>query len=34
MGKFLVIGGTGVMGTAAIQAVRKVYGKDAKIIAN
>ena len=34
MGKFLVIGGTGVMGTAAIQAVRKVFGKDAVIIAN
>ncbi len=34
MGKFLVIGGTGVMGTAAIQAVRKIHGKNAKIIAN
>lgn len=31
---FLVIGGTGVMGTAAIQAVRQTYGKDAKIVAN
>ena len=31
---FLVIGGTGVMGTAAIQAVRQTYGKDAKIISH
>lgn len=34
MGNFLVIGGTGVMGTAAIQAVRKAYGKSAFIAAN
>ena len=34
MGKFLVIGGTGVMGTAAIQAVRKVHGKNATVVAN
>lgn len=34
MGNFLVIGGTGVMGTAAIQAVRKVYGQEAMIVAN
>ena len=31
---FLVIGGTGVMGTAAIQAVRTHFGKDAIIVAN
>lgn len=34
MGKFLVIGGTGVMGTAAIQAIRATYGKEATIAAN
>jgi len=34
MGYFLVIGGTGVMGASAIKAVRKVYGKDAIIVAN
>lgn len=34
MGHFLVIGGTGVMGTAAIQAVRKVHGNSAIIVAN
>jgi len=34
MGNFLVIGGSGVMGTAAIQAVRKHFGTDSKIIAN
>ncbi len=34
MGHFLVIGGTGVMGTSAIQAVRKVFGKEAVIVAN
>tara|TARA_B100000686_G_scaffold354387_1_gene464353 strand:- start:2781 stop:3593 length:813 start_codon:yes stop_codon:yes gene_type:complete len=34
MGKFLIIGGSGVMGTAAIQAVRKVHGKNAFIIAS
>lgn len=34
MGVFLVIGGTGVMGTAAIEAVRNTYGDEAKIIAN
>jgi len=34
MGNFLVIGGTGVMGMAAIQAVRDTFGKDAHIIAN
>ena len=34
MGNFLVIGGSGVMGTAAINAVRKTFGSDAKIIAN
>ena len=31
---FLVIGGTGVMGTAAIRAVRTHFGKDAVIVAN
>ncbi len=31
---FLVVGGTGVMGTAAIQGVREVYGSDATIVAN
>ncbi len=34
MGNFLVIGGTGVMGSAAIQAVRKQYGSEARILAN
>jgi hypothetical protein len=34
MGYFLVIGGTGVMGSAAIQAVRAVFGKEAVIVAN
>jgi len=31
---FLVIGGTGVMGTAAIQAVREHFGKNITIVAN
>ncbi|UCD11840.1 MAG: hypothetical protein JSU88_01760 [Nitrospinaceae bacterium] len=31
---FLVIGGTGVMGTAAIRAIRTHYGKEAFILAN
>jgi hypothetical protein len=34
MGNFLVIGGSGVMGQAAIKAVRKKFGSDANIIAN
>lgn len=34
MGFFLVIGGSGVMGTAAVQAVRATYGKSAVIVAN
>ncbi len=34
MENFLVIGGTGVMGTAAIDAVRTKFGKEANIIAN
>ncbi|KMP12555.1 hypothetical protein UZ36_00355 [Candidatus Nitromaritima sp. SCGC AAA799-C22] len=34
MGHFLVIGGTGVMGTAAIQAAREHFGPDAVIVAN
>ncbi|MEE8207080.1 MAG: hypothetical protein V3T82_09035 [Nitrospinaceae bacterium] len=34
MGNFLVIGGSGVMGTAAIRAVREVYGQEANIVAN
>ena len=34
MGNFLVIGGTGVMGTSAIKALRKKYGKTVKILAN
>lgn len=34
MGYFLVIGGTGVMGSAAIQAVRAVHGNEAVIVAN
>jgi len=34
MKHFRVIGGTGVMGTSAIQAIRTHYGKDAFILAN
>jgi len=34
MGNYLVIGGSGVMGQAAIKAVRKKFGGDANIIAN
>jgi hypothetical protein len=34
MGNFLVIGGSGVMGQAAIKAVRTKFGSDANIIAN
>ena len=34
MNNFLVIGGTGVMGTAAIKAVRENFGDTANIIAN
>lgn len=34
MSKFLVIGGSGVMGTAAIQAIRTVHGSEADIVAN
>ncbi len=34
MNNFLVIGGTGVMGTAAIKAVRKKFGDTANIVAN
>ncbi|MEK9628927.1 MAG: hypothetical protein VW455_07880 [Nitrospinota bacterium] len=34
MSKFLVIGGSGVMGQAAIKAVREKYGDEANIIAN
>ncbi|MFQ5450388.1 MAG: polysaccharide biosynthesis protein [Nitrospinaceae bacterium] len=34
MGNFLVIGGTGVMGQAAIQAVRETFGDEAVIVAN
>lgn len=34
MGNFLVIGGSGVMGTAAIKAVRKVFGEEANVVAN
>ena len=34
MANFLVIGGSGVMGTAAIQAVRKIFGTEANIVAN
>ncbi len=34
MNKFLVIGGSGIMGQAAIKAVRKKFGKDVTIIAN
>ena len=31
---FLIIGGTGVMGTSAIQATREYFGKNIVIIAN
>ena len=31
---FLVVGGTGVMGTSAIQAVREHFGQDIFVIAN
>ena len=34
MRNILVIGGSGIMGTAAIQAVRETYGSNAFIIAN
>ncbi len=34
MKNFLVIGGTGVMGSAAIQAVRTHFGKDVNIVGN
>ena len=34
MSNYLVIGGTGVMGTAAIKAVRKKFGSTANILAN
>ena len=34
MGNFLVIGGSGVMGQAAIKAVRTKFGSEANIIAN
>ena len=34
MSNFLVIGGTGVMGTAAIKAIREKYGSSANILAN
>ncbi len=34
MGNFLVIGGSGVMGTAAIKAIRNHFGSDANIVAN
>jgi hypothetical protein len=34
MGNYLVIGGSGVMGTAAIKAVREKFGEEANIIAN
>ena len=34
MSNFLVIGGTGVMGTAAIKAVREKFGDTATILAN
>jgi|TARA_B110000438_G_C15734084_1_gene615530 hypothetical protein len=34
MGNYLIIGGSGVMGTAAIKAVRKKFGNDAVITAN
>ena len=34
MSNYLVIGGTGVMGTAAIKAIREKFGSSAKILAN
>ena len=34
MSNFLVIGGSGVMGQAAIKAIRTKFGSDATIIAN
>jgi hypothetical protein len=34
MSNFLVVGGTGVMGTSAIKAVRNKYGNNANILAN
>ncbi len=34
MGSYLIIGGSGVMGTAAIKAVRKKFGEKANIVAN
>jgi hypothetical protein len=34
MNNFLVIGGTGVMGTAAIKAIRETFGDQANILAN
>ena len=34
MNNFLVIGGTGVMGTAAIKAIREKFGDNANIMAN
>ncbi len=34
MGSYLIIGGSGVMGTAAIKAVRKKFGEEETIIAN
>jgi hypothetical protein len=34
MSNYLVIGGTGVMGTAAIKAIRKKFGSTANILAN
>ena len=34
MHNFLVIGGSGVMGHAAIKAIRTKFGNDATIIAN
>ena len=34
MNNFLVIGGTGVMGTAAIKAIHEKFGDTANILAN
>ncbi|QPJ65876.1 MAG: hypothetical protein G3M78_10915 [Candidatus Nitrohelix vancouverensis] len=34
MSNFLIIGGTGVMGTAAIEAIRTHFGSEARILAN
>ena len=34
MGTYLIIGGSGVMGTAAVRALRTTYGKKATIVAN